>query len=192
MSPWYCFILPVGDVKRQASNEKPCGCWTWRAMYPFPLPSRTPSERRERKTAALAGSSRPSASLFSCACISALLTNSEQKERLLACSLQANWNSGGSKSKAWSVACQLVHFPCPLFAFSSPHPISCRKFSIKPLWGAFLFQAELRGREGALIETGGLFERGEHNRGLRYPGAYTPPAISHTVEWVHTLQQYLD
>ena len=32
---------------------------------------------------------------------------------------------------------------------------------------------------------------GGHNRGLRYPGAYTPPAISHTVEWVHTLQQYL-
>ena len=133
---------------RQASSEKPCGCWTWRAMYPFPLPSRTPSGRRERKTAALLGSSCPSASLFACACISAPLTNSEEKGRLLACSLQANRNCGGSKSKSWSVACELAHFPCPRLAFSSPHPISCGKFSIKPLPGAYLFQAELGGREG--------------------------------------------
>ena len=160
MSPWYCFILPVGDVKRQASNEKPCGCWTWRAMYPFPFPSRTPSERRERKTAALAGSSRPSASLFSCACISALLTNSEQKERLLACSLQANWNSGGSKSKAWSVACELAHFPCPLFAFSSPHPISCRKFSIKPLPGAFFISSRVEREGRGLNRDGGVIWEG--------------------------------
>ena len=77
---------------------------------PLPYPLR----KARAENCRLAGSSRPSASLFACACSSTPLTNSQEKERLLACSLQANWNSGGSKS----VACELA-LPCPRLAFSA-------------------------------------------------------------------------